>query len=76
MPSCRRARLEQRDRDKDAVASRIHLLLPQFIRAITCRCCVNWSFYKSEEIFYILRLLGADDVLRSGCRTDAGVSIH
>ena len=52
------------------------MIFPQRIRMIACRCCVNRYFYKSEEIFYFLRLLGADDVVKSRRQTDAGVSIH
>ena len=57
------SRLEQRNWGKDAAVSRIHPLLPQRIRAITYIGGVNRYFYKSEESFYFLPLLGADDVL-------------
>ena len=66
MPSCQQALLEHRNRGNDVAASRIHIILPQSIRAITCRGCVNESFYNSEESYYFLQLLGADDVIRSG----------
>ena len=76
VPSCRRERLEQRNWRKYAVVSRIHPLLTQHIRAIICRCCINWSFNKSEETFILYVLLEANDVRRIGLGTDSGVSIH
>ena len=61
---------------KECAESRRHLIFTHRIREITYRGWFNWCFYNSEESFYFLQLLGADDIFGSGRRTDAGVSIH
>ena len=51
-PPSRRSRLEQRNWGKDAAAERSHPILPQIIRAITNRRCVNKYFYNSGADFH------------------------